>query len=1178
MDKIKKIISGLCIVCSFAACAEKDSLWDSQYDGDRINLRSEVVQEYITRASDSGFADGDQIGVFIVNRDAEGNAQTLKPSGNHADNMRFTYHADQNQWESSYPLYWKDKITHADAYGYYPFDNNLSNVEAYPFTIHHNQSDVVEKKTITGYEASDFLWAKTEDIAPGTFINLKHQHIMAGVEVTLVEGDYFDDGEWAGLTKSVLVQNTCINTTININTGIVTLADNSTVSIIPQQHNTVWRAIVAPQAVSADKPLLSITVDGISYDFIRDESMTYYPGKLHKFAIAVNKRLQEGDYQFTLLSEAITPWENDPESHNGSAREYVTVNVEEGEYFGDVIDRMGLNPSEIKNLKITGTFGDFSYLKEKMPQLEAINMKEMRTKNMNSFHWESGWGEPPYNQPISADDYLPRGAFEDMTYLAYVVFPDSLKGIGDEAFVGTGLKGSLILPEGLKHIGTSCFVGYGKRPSNLTGELYIPSTVEYIGDNAFGSFDSKQEIYFTNELILPEHMVYLGNNAFVGCPLMTGSIHIPDGITELNRAWPDQISGQVAIPQGVKKINGFPRGAVSVVIPEGVESIGFEAFMNTKRLRNVHLPSTIKQIGEGAFQGSGITHINLPEGIEIIERYAFNNCENLQDTITIPSTVTKIEEQAFNGCSMLNAVIIPASVGIIEDWAFNCSSLDYIQCLGTTPPTITENTFSGMWYGGVAKDNFTVVVPEGAVDTYRNAEHWREFKRISAYRNFVCRPMQAKLLNKGHVRDIVLNADDNWTVTHCPSWITLDKTSGYKKTELQATIATMPHGQGDRKDSIVFQLSKNDEYGDPITCTYLVQQFDYEYEEDGVLQLQKATKGQRGGIDILFVGDGYDAEDIANGTYRKHIEEEMEYFFAVEPYTTYKDYFNISVAMAMSLESGVQDSPDKWRNTKFNITYRGYDATERLYVPFDDIASYVLQDVVNSPITAENNARSMVICVPNSDAYEGVTQIYGNGFSIAICPHSTWDYPYDARGLIQHEAGGHGWGRLGDEYIYHQAYIQKCTCPCCAHTEYIIERHAMNYGRNISLDGGYQQVEWKHLIFDSRYGDIVDIYEGAYMHARGVYRSELNSCMNNNVPYYSTWSRQLIVERTLEAAGETFDFETFVSKDSREMGDKFLTRTQLNTPWQNVKAIHSEHHGTVFKKGSPVDYLKKGRK
>ncbi len=76
------------------------------------------------------------------------------------------------------------------------------------------------------------------------------------------------------------------------------------------------------------------------------------------------------------------------------------------------------------------------------------------------------------------------------------------------------------------------------------------------------------------------------------------------------------------------------------------------------------------------------------------------------------------------------------------------------------------------------------------------------------------------------------------------------------------------------------------------------------------------------------------------------------------------------------------------------------------------------------------------------------------------------------------------------------------------------------FARNLSLIGTHKDVSWSHLIFNPSYGDIVDIYEGGYFHSRGVYRSELNSCMNNNIAYYSTWSRQLIVERIMLLAGE----------------------------------------------------------
>ena len=83
----------------------------------------------------------------------------------------------------------------------------------------------------------------------------------------------------------------------------------------------------------------------IMFCFKRNEDMVYYPGKLHKFTIKVDKRLPEGDYQFSLLSESITPWENDPESHNGTAREYLVLEVKCGQYLDELLREKGLKAS-----------------------------------------------------------------------------------------------------------------------------------------------------------------------------------------------------------------------------------------------------------------------------------------------------------------------------------------------------------------------------------------------------------------------------------------------------------------------------------------------------------------------------------------------------------------------------------------------------------------------------------------------------------------------------------------------------------------------------------------------------------------------------------------------------------------------------------------------------------------
>ena len=90
------------------------------------------------------------------------------------------------------------------------------------------------------------------------------------------------------------------------------------------------------------------------------------------------------------------------------------------------------------------------------------------------------------------------------------------------------------------------------------------------------------------------------------------------------------------------------------------------------------------------------------------------------------------------------------------------------------------------------------------------------------------------------------------------------------------------------------------------------------------------------------------------------------------------------------------------------------------------------------------------------------------------------------------------------------------------------------------------EVPWRHLIFHEKYRDIVDIFEGGFMHSRGVYRSEQNSCMNNDIPYYSTISREYIVRRIKRLAGESFSFEDFVEHDVIEVGA--TTRSAFQIP------------------------------
>jgi hypothetical protein len=84
----------------------------------------------------------------------------------------------------------------------------------------------------------------------------------------------------------------------------------------------------------------------------------------------------------------------------------------------------------------------------------------------------------------------------------------------------------------------------------------------------------------------------------------------------------------------------------TIFIPEGVTSIGDEAFAYNTDNMMVMLPSTLKTIGKGAFRNNLLGTIELPEGLETIGRYAFDS--NSITTVVIPESVTGLDALAFD--------------------------------------------------------------------------------------------------------------------------------------------------------------------------------------------------------------------------------------------------------------------------------------------------------------------------------------------------------------------------------------------------------------------------------------------------------------------------------------------------------------------------------------------------
>ena len=1151
----------------FTGCSDDFFGSSEQHDSNRIQLSGDIDQIAVTRVNDNGFCNGDVMGVYIV--DYDGNTPgTLKVSGNRGDNVRHTFDEPNYKWSSAYDLFWKDKHTHIDVYGYYPFANPES-IEDYQFEVQKDQSTITSEGEMGGYEASDFLWGKVSDVAPTTsVIRLPLAHRMSNARVTLIQGSGFAEGEWANTKKIVLTANVARKASINLSTGeIKTAGSAESTMTIPSRVNDEWRTIVVPQTVAAGTTLFSITIGGVPYKFTKNEALTYVAGKMMNFGIKVDKQAGSGTYKLTLVSESITPWENDLVSHDATAKEYIVINSTPGG-LKNAITAANKDYTQVRNLKITGQINakDFYFMRDSMLRLSALNLKEVRIK---------GWGKNEENEE-NMDDQIPNSAFYFIqtvggsNSLNRIVLPDTLKSIGSNAFYGCKyLSGSLIIPEGVTEIKRGAFNGC----IGLNGILSLPSTLKKLGNRGEDDMGDEGTDYYggvfqncrnlTGNLILPDNLELIRGYCFSGCSGLYGELRLPAKLKRMGNcafSYCSGFSGSLSIPQG---ITALPSEAFhncgfngTLTLHDGITNIANDAFADCHFKGELHLPKSLKVISENVFCNNDFSGtLTLPSTLTHIGSNAFANNWRLMGVLDIPNEVESIGESAFSNCKMLEGIIFPESMETIRQGAFSdCFGITSIRCKGTMPAHIESGAFDG-----VAKDNFTLEVPESSIQQYQAANGWKDFKRIAAHHELVCRPSVACALSTEHKQKLVINAEGEWEVANKPDWCEVSPASGNKKTEVTLTIKGMAKNADSRDGKVVFRL-KNKDYTHECSVT----QYGYEYGEDEWITLQKATKGNKGGINIVLLGDGFNAKDIASGEYLNDIKQEVEYFFGIEPYKTYRDYFNVYTAIPLSTESGV-GTVNTIRYNRFNTTFTGGVG---LKADYDEVFSYAL----GAPTVNKSNLnQTLIIIVPNSTDYGGICQMWPDGSAIAFCPKSTYGYPLDTRGVIQHEAGGHGFGKLGDEYIYHNAFIDFCDCTCCGHVLEFNGAKSLGWYDNLELTGKMHSVGWSHLIFDDRYSDIVDIYEGGYMHNRGVFRSEPNSCMNNDIPYYSTISRESIVKRIKAYAGETYSFEDFVKNDKRDAG---IVESRVFGGNGDQRTAGTYQHAPMIHKGSPLKMAK----
>lgn len=1114
-----------------------------------ILLSGSIVQQNTTRAGDGGFAAGDQMGVYIVDyQDDQPGILTL--SGNRADNYALILDAGSGCWKGNGAIYWKDNQTAIDIYGYYPYDNAIESVTEHLFSVQSDQSVKGVDGEMSGYEKSDFLWAKATKVQPTSeYIYLNYEHRLAGLKVVLQMGDGFTAEEWNKLKRIVTIENTAISSHINMSTGVTTPLEADGKNIIAaSQGDDVYRAVTIPQTVIGGKSLIGVTIDGISYKYVREEATKFQQGKMHTFTLKIDKK-ESGDYMLSLVNEDIEPWENDNSSHHFEAAAYTIINCPVEGTLEACIAKTGKNPQGITNLKIVGKLKDvdFEYIRTSLSQIRALNIYE--TTTYGDFEVKK---EEPFQFSRYRENVLPNNALARMSNLNHLVLPKYLETIGPSALweIGLAHNSTLVIPSGVKVLGSSCLSGIEQ------GSLVLPDSLEYIGDYAFtqnqcvfecplsnriwylgqGAFSNYNgtRSHVSGHFRLPEYVKYIGEDCFVDFgENIEGEINIPTTIT--------------AVPFASFQSMNFSNGT-KLTFHDKVVRIEARAFCgwsyqagSTQFNNKIVWPAGLVSIGDEAFESCNFRGgmEDFPDGLSNLGKRAFANSKNLPDDLNLPLHLSRVSESAFSGtnihsanisgytetieikafygCQELTQVKIGKYVESIGNSAFaGCLALRNVTCLNPEPPTMESDAFA--WCD---MDHVILEVPEKSVNKYRNAQGWRDFKYITAYHELAVSIGHISCLNKGITRNMVVRSEGEWEVTECPTWCHLSQTtSNIRTTEITIRVDA---SSSPREGKIVFSL-KNSGY--QTSCQ--VSQYVADKAEDQEIVLQNATEGNRA-IPLFIVGDGFTAQQIADGTYLETIKNRMEEFFAIEPYKTYRNYFTVSTALAVSPEEGISSAQKPVEN-KFSTTDDPSGGGYRC--DYDALRRYVKD--VSSIISDANIGNALVLIAMNYNTFGGNTQIFYDDLTVSFIPESPFDYPYNTRGLVQYYAGGNGFGRLADEGVSHLDFIKACTCPRCNRiSEYYTGRAKGWYG-NISLSASMTTAPWSHLIFDPHYSDIVDVFEGGYYHARGTFRSESQSCMSTFIQYYNTISRELIVRRIMELTGETYSFEKFVNKDSRE--------------------------------------------
>lgn len=235
-----------------------------------------VPSENAVLDNDTAFEDGDMAGLYVVNR-INGKIQSLLPSGNYIDNMRFTYHGT---WTPSQPIYWMDEQTEADFHLYYPYSSEMDNPRYWTVNVPTDQSSEA-----TMLQA-DVLVGHAYNVAPTSqAVEIKARHIMSRLTITLQASQGMTEEKLREADLKVLVNGLITKATVDIANALVRASGTERHDIQACQTDALTFTVTAvPQEVT-EGAFITIVVNGDRYTLRR--AVTLKQGTWHHATVKV---------------------------------------------------------------------------------------------------------------------------------------------------------------------------------------------------------------------------------------------------------------------------------------------------------------------------------------------------------------------------------------------------------------------------------------------------------------------------------------------------------------------------------------------------------------------------------------------------------------------------------------------------------------------------------------------------------------------------------------------------------------------------------------------------------------------------------------------------------------------------------------------------------------------------